>query len=134
MNAILLPIHTVYINRILLGEKKYEYRTRLCKEPIELILLYATTPVKKIVGEVQVLGKLSMEKEELWKATKAHAGIEHCTYLKYFSKSTIANAYMLGDVRAYKQHYPIAAVGIEHTPQSFAYINDESLLQPMREA
>ena len=52
---IILPIKPVFAEKILSGEKKYEYRKRLCIKEINKIYIYATVPVKMIIGEVGVV-------------------------------------------------------------------------------
>ena len=81
---ILLPIKGEYVERILSGEKKYEYRHTLAKENIESILLYATAPQSMVVGEVDVIGKITKLPTALWEETKKHAGISRKKYREYF--------------------------------------------------
>jgi predicted transcriptional regulator len=49
---VLLSIKPKYVKAILNGTKKYELRKSAfrCKEDIERVYIYATSPVKKIVG------------------------------------------------------------------------------------
>lgn len=72
---IILPIKPVFAEKIISGEKKYEYRKRLCKKEVNKIYIYATAPVKMIIGEAGIVNKMSMDKEELWKETQKYAGI-----------------------------------------------------------
>ena len=59
MKALLLPIKPEYVERILQGTKKYEYRKRLAKENVSVIYIYITAPSMKIVASVQIVGRLS---------------------------------------------------------------------------
>ena len=74
---IVLPIKPSYADKIISGEKKYEYRKRLCKDSIDKIYIYATSPVKRIIGEVKVLQKLNQKKEILWEISKEKIGRAH---------------------------------------------------------
>ena len=49
---IVLPIKPEYADKILNGQKKYEYRKNICTDNIEKIYVYATSPVKAIIGEL----------------------------------------------------------------------------------
>ena len=81
---ILLPIKEEYIERILNGEKKYEYRHRLAQERIDTIILYATAPKCAVVGEVSVIGRIEKPPTVLWEETKKNAGITRKKYREYF--------------------------------------------------
>lgn len=126
MSAILLPIKPPYIEQILHGEKKYEYRKRLCKKEINKIYLYATNPVKKVVGEVTVISKLETDKETLWKITKQYSGVSYEEYCDYFSAKNMACAYQLGEIIKYNEPKPLTDYGIDFCPQSFLYIDSNT--------
>ncbi|MDE5767136.1 MAG: ASCH domain-containing protein [Malacoplasma sp.] len=55
MKKILISIKPEYVKNILKGIKKYEYRTKLPKEKISKIIIYCTSPIKKVVAEVDIL-------------------------------------------------------------------------------
>lgn len=121
---IILPITPKYIEKIFSGEKKYEYRKRLCKNNIVKIYLYATAPVKGIVGEVEVVEKLEDSVENLWNVSSEYSGIEEAFYKKYFATCEKACAYRIGHVKKYVNAIPLINVGIDYVIQSFTYIND----------
>ncbi len=54
MCTILLPIKPEYANKIIKRTKLYEYRKTVCKRKIDKIVIYSTSPVKKIIAEVEV--------------------------------------------------------------------------------
>ena len=56
MKAILLSIKPEYVDRILAGTKKYEYRKRLARSNSSVLLVYSTSPVMKVVAKVEILG------------------------------------------------------------------------------
>lgn len=121
---IILPIKPVFAEKILSGEKKYEYRKRLCKKQINKIYIYATAPVKMIIGEVWVVDKLSMDKEKLWQETQKYAGITKKFYDQYFEYQNCACAYRIGEVRQYRFPVALDSIGIEYVPQSFIYVGE----------
>ena len=49
---VLMSIKPKYVEKILSGEKKYEYRKTLLKKDVESILVYSTSPVKKVYGNI----------------------------------------------------------------------------------
>ena len=52
MSTILMSIKPEYVNKIFDGTKRYEYRKKLCKQRIDKIIVYSSSPIKKIVGEL----------------------------------------------------------------------------------
>ena len=121
MNTILLSIKPEYVENILKGSKKYEYRKRLASQKISAIIIYSTWPESKIVGEVQVCGTISASPFELWKKTKKNAGISREKYKEYFNGTKTAHAYILGNIVKYDTPKDITEYGLAHAPQSFAY-------------
>lgn len=52
--SILMSIKPEYANQIFLGSKKCEYRKRILKQPFKRVYVYASSPVKRIVGYIDV--------------------------------------------------------------------------------
>lgn len=107
------------------GSKKYEFRRYLAKKDVNRILIYSTAPVMKVVGEVEVIGTLSMKPTPLWEITKTHAGITRDGFREYFSGRKMAHAYKLGRVYEYLEPQPLFKYNIKQAPQSFVYIETE---------
>lgn len=125
MGTILLSIKPEYAIKIINGTKKYEFRKHLAKEKIDKIILYATFPEKKIIGEVEVIGTIANKPSPLWETTKKTAGISRCKYRTYFKGCTIAYAYILGSAIKYDTPKQLSDLGLQMAPQSFVYIDDE---------
>jgi predicted transcriptional regulator len=123
MCSILLSIKPDYVEKIFSGDKKYEFRTRISKEPIDKIYIYATTPVKKVVGEAVVEATISASPTAIWEQTKSAAGITRRFFRKYFHGKKHAYAYKLGKVIEYKQPLDLQTLGLSQAPQSFVYLN-----------
>ena len=127
MSTILLSIKPEYANKIIAGTKKYEFRKHLAQGDIQKIIIYSTAPEKKIIGEVEVVGTLSMKKTPLWEKTKSNAGISGEKYREYFAACGIANAYVLGKTKKYDTPLYLTDVGVTQAPQSFVYIDETTL-------
>jgi predicted transcriptional regulator len=121
---IILPIKPEFADKILSGEKKYEYRKKLCKKEINKIYIYSTAPVKMIIGEAEVVNKISMDKENLWRETQRYAGITKKFYDQYFKCQDYACAYEIGEVKQYRLPITLESIGVEYAPQSFIYVGD----------
>lgn len=125
MKALLLSIKPEYVDRILLGTKKYEYRKRLAKDSIDKIYIYSTSPVMKVVGTVKVLGRLERSPSALWEETKTKAGISRAKYRRYFKNCDKAYAYQLGEVTVFDTPLDLCDFGVSVAPQSFVYIEEK---------
>lgn len=122
MCTILLPIKPEYANKIVNQTKLYEYRKNICKRYIDKIVIYSTSPVKRIVAEVEVKSIISNTPNKLWDETKQYSGISKIKYMKYFANKNIAFAYELGKVIVYEKPKKLKDIGINYYPQSYVYL------------
>lgn len=120
---IVISINPEYVDSILNGLKKFEYRTRAAKSDIEKIIIYETAPVKKIVAEAEIIEVLVMEPEKLWEKTKNKSGITKEFFNEYFKDRNLAYAYKLGKVIKYNEPKDLAFYGIKSAPQSYVYVD-----------
>lgn len=123
MKAILLSIKPEYVERILAGSKKFEYRKRLARIDSSVLLVYSTSPVMQIVAKVEILGTISAAPSTLWEQTKNNAGISRKKYREYFQGCKIAYAYKLGNVEKLDPPHSLSDYNITLAPQSFLYID-----------
>lgn len=123
-----MSIKPEFADKIISGEKKYEYRRRLCSQPIDCLYLYATKPVKKIVAKAIVCETLFGEKEWVWNQTKDFGGIEKSYFDCYFDGRTQAGAYCLGRIDVYDRPRELREIGILTAPQSFIYLSEEQVM------
>lgn len=119
---ILISINPEHVQNIIIGIKKYEYRKIAAKQDISSIIIYETTPVKRIVAEAEIIDVLMCSPEELWKLTKVESGISKKFFDEYFEGREIAYAYKLGKVKVYDEPKTLMDYGIKAAPQSFVYI------------
>lgn len=120
----LLSINPEHVHNILQGTKTYEFRKILCKRKVDKIVMYATYPVKRVVGEVEVIDVLEMKKEALWKITKKQSGITKEFFDKYYEGRETAIAYKLGEVIEYEEPHELREIGVNVAPQSYMYLPD----------
>ena len=104
------------------GEKKYEFRKAECSRKIDKILLYATVPVKKVIGEAEVDTVLIDCPERIWEMTRHAAGIDREQFEQYYSGSRRAVAYVLKYAVRYPHPAELVEYGIKRAPQSFVYV------------
>lgn len=124
MCRILMPINPEYVDEILAGRKKYEYRKIKAKRNnIDKIIIYSTSPIMKVVAEVDIKEILEEDPEKLWEMTKNESGITKDFYNKYYKNKNTAIAYKLGKIRIYDKPKNLYDIGINYVPQSFVYLD-----------
>lgn len=124
MCKILMPINPEYVDEILAGRKKYEYRkTRAKRSNVNKMIIYSTSPIMKVVAEVDIKEILEEDPETLWKITKDESGISKDFYNKYYKNKSIAIAYKLGSIKIYDKPKDLKDIGINYVPQSFVYLD-----------
>lgn len=122
MCRMLLSINPEHVTNIFLGTKTYEFRKKLCKRKVDKIVIYATCPIKRVVGEVEVLDVIEMKKEELWGITEEYSGITKEFFDQYYNGRDTAVAYKLGEVVEYNEPQELIDLGIRMAPQSYMYL------------
>lgn len=122
MCQILLSINPEHVENIMAGKKLYEFRKTKCKERVDKIIIYSTSPVMKVVGEAEVESIIIDDPESVWKKTREHSGISKRFYDQYFQDKKSAIAYKLTNVIQYEHPKNLSSYGISNAPQSFVYI------------
>jgi predicted transcriptional regulator len=122
----LLSIKPQYAEAIFRGEKRYEYRRTPFRKPVDVVVVYITSPVGLVVGEFDVEEIISDAVPGLWKRTKTRAGIDRALFFDYFGGCRIAHAIVIGDVRRYAQPFGLdVGFGVK-APQSFLYLGSST--------
>lgn len=116
---VLLSIKPKYVEEIFLGKKLFEYRKVIFKKKdVNTLVIYATRPIGKIVGEIEIAKIHKDTPENIWKKTKNYSGITKNEFFKYFHQREVAYAIEFNKIIKYNN--PIDLI---HTPpQSYKYI------------
>ena len=122
MSQMLLSIKPQYVREILSGKKKYEFRKFRCRDEIDTIIIYATSPIKEVVGEVALIQIIEGDVEHVWNQTSPYGGVLKEDYQEYYKAREVAIAYQLGEVTRYDKPKKLLDYGLTYAPQSYAYI------------
>ncbi|NSQ73738.1 ASCH domain-containing protein [Enterococcus faecalis] len=122
MSTISLSIHPKFVDKIMTGEKKFEFRRVIAKRNPNKIIIYSTSPVCKVIGEAEVEDIIIDNPEKVWKETKKFSGVEKEFYVEYFDNRDLAVAYKLKNVIKYISPIDLKDFGIKVAPQSFVYV------------
>ncbi|MFC1987919.1 ASCH domain-containing protein [Chloroflexota bacterium] len=120
---VLLSIKPEFISKIFDGSKKYEYRRIIFKRrDIETIVVYASDPIKRVVGEFDIGEILHKKPEQLWAETYNYAGVTKDFFMNYFAKQAKGYAIEVRKVREYHNHLSLSDLMLSTPPQSFMYL------------
>ena len=90
-------------------------------------LIYATTPVKAILGSCIVDSVVSDDVNVLWDKYGSQTGIDHDDFISYFYGINIGTALLLSDANRFEFQVSLTDLrsrgGGFHPPQSFAYLD-----------
>jgi len=68
---VLLSIKPEFAERIFQGIKRYEFRKAIFRNRnVNKVIVYASAPISKVIGEFEIDDILEHEVEELWDLTK----------------------------------------------------------------
>jgi len=125
--SVLLSIKPEFAEKIFSGLKRYEFRRVLFKSKfISKVVVYASSPVQRVIGEFEIEYILALDKRALWKQTKEFAGIEKAYFDDYFENRTTANAIKIKCPRRYSTPLRLGEVcDVKSPPQSFMYLQQK---------
>ena len=122
----LLSIKPQFVKEIMAGRKKYEYRKKIFKQDVDSVLIYASMPVGRIVGEFTIGEIISDSPMKIWKETKEYSGISFDDYEKYFDGKQDAYAIQIKNVEVYdKPINPYDKFENFIAPQSYKYVDSD---------
>ena len=119
----LLSIRPQFAQAIMDGEKKVEFRKVKFRRAVSHIVVYATDPVRQIVGYFEVAGLTQATPERLWRLYGSLGAIGRRDFRSYYCSSHRGTAIAVGRVCAFRKPLPLSDLGhAVRPPQSFAYI------------
>jgi len=120
---VILSIKPEYAEKIFSGEKKFEFRRAIFKnQTVQNVIVYASSPVQKVIGEFEIDKVLNLEKGLLWEETKAASGIDKKYYDAYFHDKDKGYAIKVKKVTKYDTPLELKRdYNIKVPPQSFMY-------------
>lgn len=120
---VLLSIKPEFAEKIFDGTKKYEFRRTVFKDPtVKTVVVYASSPVQKVIGEFEIESILNFELQTLWEKTKEFSGITEKYFFDYFGDKDKGYAIKVKKTRRYKEALCIKEDFKSYPPQSFSYL------------
>ena len=120
---VLLSIKPQYVELIFKGIKKYEFRKSIFKQKVKRAYIYATSPVKRIVGTFTILKVITGHPSELWRKYWQYAGIDEEEFFRYFGSCKKGFCIEIGEPQMFKQPLdPHEIIPDFVPPQSYRYL------------
>jgi predicted transcriptional regulator len=130
-NPVLISVHPFYAAEIAAGRKKVEFRRRWSKKPTDLLVVYATAPIKAIVAVAEISEVRRASNAELWEICKSFGGaIKRVHLWEYMHDLDLGVALLLGRVAVPDIGInPREAFGDDFVPpQSYKYLRAEEVV------
>ncbi|MDD1385948.1 hypothetical protein [Curtobacterium poinsettiae] len=118
-----MAIHPRYANAILEGQKLVEFRKRKLADDITTVLIYATAPIQKVVGEFSIKETVVDDPSAIWAAYGNVGIIDESSFGDYYASSTHAVALLVGQATRYRRPHALADLDTKSIPQSFYYVS-----------
>ncbi len=120
---VLLSIKPEFANKIFDGTKKFEFRRSVFKnKDVKKIIVYASAPISRVIGEFDIDIVIKKNIHELWDDTEEFSGITKEFYLSYFEGKEEGFAIKVKEARKYDENFSIEERYGKKPPQSFLYV------------
>lgn len=123
---VLLSMKPKYVEKVLSGEKKYEFRKRIWKKEVDRVFIYSTSPVKRIVASFKPGEIVEGPPEELWNQFSITSGINKDDFFDYFRFKDKGFAIKIKELEIFDEPVdPYSAIKGFRASVGFRYIDDE---------
>jgi type I restriction enzyme S subunit len=122
---VLLSIKPQYVDQILEGNKKFEFRKSIFKNrDIRRVFIYSSAPVKKVVASFEIGQIIEASPQELWAKCHEFAGIPEQDFFDYFNNSEVGYAIEIMNLsELFEPIDPYLSMNNFKAPQSYYYLS-----------
>lgn len=122
---VLLSIKPEFAEKIFEGTKRYEFRRSVFKNKnVKTVVVYASSPVQRVIGEFEIDSILNDELKQLWNITKEFSGITENFFFDYFQNKEKGYAIKIKKTRKYNKSLSLKDDFNVNPPQSFMYLEE----------
>lgn len=120
----LISIHPCFVEKILSGEKRLEFRRSWAIESVDVLLIYSTSPIQRIVATANIVSVTKGTPTSLWELAKEKGGgvTRQLIYDYFEGKKTGYAIEMDGIVKFRNPIDPKKILTNFSAPQSFRYL------------
>ena len=132
---VLFSIKPQFVDKILSGEKIFEYRKRGLADlaQVEWAFIYSCSPRKKIEAAFPLTQVLIDTPEEIWKQTCNFSGLSEFEFNRYYEGCRRAFAFVVRNLRVFD--IPVNPRQFDEKfrpPQSFCFLKAGNLYEELR--
>lgn len=134
--AVLVSIHPEHVEKILSGEKKLEFRRSWTAAPVNSLVIYATSPVQRIMALAEINKVYVGSPNMLWNLSKKiGGGITRRKLFSYLDGKKNSVAIELARIKRIPNGLdPKKLFGNDfRPPQSFCYLDNDAYLQIVKQ-
>lgn len=127
LKVALISIRPNFVAKILAGEKRLEFRRSWASEQVDVLVIYSSSPVQRIVASVNVVGVTEGSPTALWGlAQEKGGGVPRQLLYDYFEGKKTGFAIEIADVLEFEQPVdPKKLFNNFIAPQSFRYLDSK---------
>jgi len=125
----LLSIRPHFAEAIFAGRKKVELRRIGFAQPVSHVVVYATAPVRRVVGIFEVAKVDRDRPARLWRRYRAMAGVGVDFFRNYYEGLDQGVAIVVGTTARLAEPVPLSALNVSSAPQSYRYLDAELIAE-----
>lgn len=127
LRVALISIQPFFAEKILTGEKVVEFRRSWATNPVDLLVVYSSSPVRRIVLVARVANVVEAPPSRLWDlAKKKGGGVTKKKLFDYLAGKAKGYGIELADIVRFKRGVdPKHLFSNFRAPQSFRYLSDD---------
>lgn len=126
MKDVLISIKPKFVEKIMTGEKSFEFRKRGFSSSVRHIIIYSSSPQKRIIGYFTYSGIVKGNPKEVWEICKDKSGIDEKYYTEYYRDKEEAYAIKINEFIKFKKEINPKEIWPGFTaPQSFYYLKED---------
>ncbi len=123
--AALVSVKPKYAAALLDGSKVVEFRKSKFGKQVDLLVIYASTPVRRVVGVLTVKGVEEAQPAQLWRQYHRVGGIKEADFFEYYLGRTKGVAIHIGERFVLSEPQVLEDLGCGRPPQAYQYMSSE---------
>ncbi len=133
--TVLLAIKPRFANAIMAGEKTIEFRKTRFRDRVSRVVVYASSPTKKVIGYFDVSHIDEDEPTALWERYAEQGSISEDELMDYYGDSHTGVAIGIGLAVPLAKPVPLRKLNRSFSvPQSFFYLDDKAVDRVLQHA
>lgn len=118
-----MSIKPEFAEKIFSGEKEFEFRRAIFKKSeVRTVVVYASSPVQKVIGEFEIDYIIRDNVRSLWTKTQLVSGISREYFYEYFGDKEVGFAIRIKKARRYDVPLCLKKDFGLVPPQSYVYL------------